>query len=77
LENRWCGPVLRQWDETRSVPRAAKIKGYAVLLVSFGVSIAWVGSTLARGILIGVCLALMLFLRSLPETRGAAREPPA
>lgn len=69
LNNRWCGPVIRQWQETRSVPRAAKLKGYLVLVASFAVSIAWVPSQLAKVILALLCLALLIFLKSLPESR--------
>lgn len=70
LENRWCGPLLRQWHETRSVPRSAKRKGYLVLIASFGVSIALAPSWPLRALLAILALALLSFLARLPEGPG-------
>ena len=70
LDNRWCGPLLRQWHATRSVPRSAKRKGYLVLIASFGVSLALVPSWPLRALLTALGLALLVFLARLPEGPG-------
>ncbi len=40
LNNRWFGPTLRQWEETRSLSRKTKYKVYALIIAVFSVSIA-------------------------------------
>jgi uncharacterized membrane protein YbaN (DUF454 family) len=40
LNNRWFGPTLRQWEETRALSRKTKYKVYALIIAVFSVSIA-------------------------------------
>lgn len=75
LANRIFGPFLTQWQRDRSVTRGTKIKAYAVVIATFGVSIFLVEATWQR-ILLGVLmLALLGFLAHLPTTRDGA--PPS
>jgi uncharacterized protein len=39
LENRVFGPAIREWHETRTIPRRAKCLGLAMMAASFTVSI--------------------------------------
>ena len=40
LNNRWFGPTLRQWEETRSLSRRTKYKVCALIIAVFSFSIA-------------------------------------
>jgi uncharacterized membrane protein YbaN (DUF454 family) len=40
LNNRWFGPTLRQWEESRTLSRKTKYKVYALIIAVFSVSIA-------------------------------------
>ena len=40
LNNRWFGPTLRQWEETRTLSRKTKYKVYTLIIAVFSVSIA-------------------------------------
>lgn len=39
LDNRVFGPLIREWHETRTIPRRAKCLGLSMMAVSFTVSI--------------------------------------
>lgn len=66
LENRIFGPYISQWENTRTVPPEAKRKAYGLVLLTFGLSIAFVGITWVRVTLAVVGLLLLVFLMSLP-----------
>jgi len=40
LENKWFGPSLRQWEETRSLSRRTKYTAVTTILLVFSTSIA-------------------------------------
>jgi hypothetical protein len=71
LNDRRFGPYLRQWDHDRSIPARAKRRAYAVVAVTFSISIwfvdaAWLRFTLA-GLGIGV-IVLLVMLRTTGES---------
>ncbi len=68
LANRVFGPYLVQWQHDHTVPREAKRKAYGLVVVTFALSIAIVDATWLRGTLLGVGVALVLFLAWLPTT---------
>jgi len=39
LNNRWFGAALQQWEESRSISRASKIKAMLMVVLTFSVSI--------------------------------------
>ena len=63
LRNPWFGPYLRQWNESRTVPRRAKLAAIVIVLVTFGVSVAIVDETWQRGLLLSLG-AIVLFVTS-------------
>lgn len=65
LESR-LGPLLVQWRERRSVPRGAKRKAYALVVVSFTVSIVMVDRLALRLLLGALGCALLVVLYRLP-----------
>ncbi len=40
LENKWFGPGLQQWEESKSISRESKRRATVVIVISFGLSIA-------------------------------------
>ncbi|NOQ64029.1 MAG: DUF454 family protein [Methyloprofundus sp.] len=40
LHNRWLGPTLQQWEESRSITRSAKIKAMLLVVATFTLSIS-------------------------------------
>ncbi len=61
------GKYLRQWDETHTVPQAAKYKGIFVILFSFGLSAYWAGILWVRILLTAIALAASWFVWRLPH----------
>ena len=39
LNNRWFGPALQQWENSRSLSRASKHKALILIIISFSLSI--------------------------------------
>jgi len=39
LNNKWFGPHLKNWEESRTITRKAKIKAILVIILTFGISI--------------------------------------
>jgi len=62
LESERLGPYLRQWQEDRSVPRGAKRRAYLLVVATFTVSILIVDARWQRLLLVGIGVALLLFL---------------
>jgi uncharacterized protein len=74
LSNRVFGPILEQWRRDRTVPRSAKRKAYLVVILSFGVSIAFVDVLGLRVALSLLGLGLIVFIARMPTTR-AEKQP--
>jgi uncharacterized membrane protein YbaN (DUF454 family) len=68
LANRWFGPPIRQWQESRTLRRSVKRRAMFLILLSFGLSAGWlVDSTVVR---LGLALlggSLLFFVYQLPE----------
>jgi uncharacterized protein len=60
------GKYLEQWQRERTVPRAAKRRAYALVVLSFGLSSFLVDRTWQRVLLVLLGVALLLFLSKLP-----------
>ena len=69
LENRLFGAYLREWQRDRTIPARAKLKAYALVVATFGVSIALVDGAWPRALLAGLGLVLLAFLARLPTSR--------
>jgi len=70
LENRIFGPYLAQWQKDHTVPREAKRKAYGLILLTFSLSIWLVEAAWLRWTLVGIGLALVVFLMSLRTTEN-------
>ncbi len=70
LNQRVAGPIIREWQTHRAMPRRVKRIAYVLMLLSFGVSILIVPELWHRLMLAGLGLTLGYFLWRIPE-----REP--
>ena len=68
LDHEKLGPFLCQWQRERSVSRSAKHRAYAVVSISFAISILSVEGILLRSSLALGGVVLLLFLASLRTT---------
>ncbi|MBX2849940.1 MAG: YbaN family protein [Acidiferrobacterales bacterium] len=69
LNNRWFGPSLGQWEESRTLSRKTKYKSTGLIIVTFSVSIAILNGKLKLQLmLIGICLILLFFIWRIKET---------
>lgn len=72
LANPVVGPYLAQWNRDHTVPRRAKRKAYAVVVLTFGISMTWVDAVWMRWVLFAVGSLLLVFLASLRTTHETA-----
>lgn len=70
LNHRIAGPIIREWQEHRAMPRRAKRAGYLLMALSFGTSILIMDSVWHRLLLAALGLILAFFLWRVP-----VREP--
>jgi len=59
------GPFLEQWRRERSIPRAAKVRAYVLVVACFALSIALVDAPAVRVALGVLGLGLLVFLARL------------
>ncbi len=75
LENRYFGPPIREWRETRTVSRRTKRTAVIMVLLSFGATLAFaVDNPLARIILSLMALGLITIILYLPSYGKSARS---
>ncbi|MDO9226317.1 MAG: YbaN family protein [Pseudomonadota bacterium] len=77
LNQRIAGPIIREWQTHRAMPRRAKRAAYLLMLLSFGSSILFLDLLWHRLMLAALGLILGFFLwrvpvRELPETDDEA-----
>ncbi|MFT7463371.1 MAG: uncharacterized membrane protein YbaN (DUF454 family) [Pseudohongiellaceae bacterium] len=77
-ESRIFGPVLRDWEDHRSIPRGAKVRACSLVLVVFAASMVWaVDGTTPRVILGAIGSGLLIFLARLPVTPESTKRQAA
>ena len=59
LNNAWFGPILKQWEENRTVSRKTKHKAFFLIIVAFSISIALLTERIKLQLLLA-CLAIVL-----------------
>ena len=60
LDNRWFGPMLRQWEETRTVSRKTKYRVYVIIVALFSLSIALFHEQVQYQLMLAVLAAILL-----------------
>lgn len=72
LENKLLGPLIKNWEETRSIPKRAKTIAF-VMIAMVAVHSVWMLDTLAYKVLLLMVLIFpVVFLWRLPVTESLA-----
>lgn len=68
LNNAWFGPVLREWEESKSISRQAKYKAYLLIFIAFSMSIALLsGAVYVQLLLLVTAPILVIFIWRIKE----------
>jgi len=68
LTNKTFGPLIRQWHETRSMPRRAKVFAIISILIGGGISIYSVDAALLKLVLIAVLIVPVVIILRIKTT---------
>ncbi|MBN8442478.1 MAG: YbaN family protein [Thauera sp.] len=66
LAHRIAGPIVREWEQHRSMPPGVKPWAFALMGLSFGVSLLLVPSAWHRAMLLVIAIVLAVFLWRVP-----------
>ncbi|CAM3732268.1 DUF454 family protein [Rahnella victoriana] len=66
LHRSWFGSYLRHWQTYRALPKGAKPKAVALIVVTFAISIYFVPLLLVRILLVCMMFALLIMMWRLP-----------
>lgn len=70
LNNPWFGSALQQWEESRTITRASKIKAILLVIVTFSISIGVLhGKFQLQMALLATGVILLIFMWRLNEAR--------
>jgi len=70
LNNRWFGPILKEWEANRTVTRRIKVRATLITLVSFSFSIFLLqGRWSLQVILLVIAVILLIYLWRLKEPK--------
>ena len=73
LQNKYCGPMIRQWERNRCLEKKLKLAALAVLAVAFlSSSFLFLEAWPARALLLAFGLAAIVFVISVPTCADAA-----
>lgn len=61
LNNRWFGPTLRQWEESKTLARPTKYKATALIVLTFAISITLVRHDIRLQIMLALLALILLF----------------
>ncbi len=71
LNNAWFGPILKQWEENRTVSRKTKHKAFFLIIVAFSISIALLTERIQLQMLLaGIAIVLLCFVWRIKEQEG-------
>ena len=71
------GKYLDQWDRNRSIPKAAKRKAYALIVIAFAISVLAFDSIVLRIVHLLIGGVLIYFLAKLPTPDNEVSEEEA
>ncbi len=68
LNNVWFGPILRQWEESKTLSRAIKYKATLLIIITFSISIAiFYNDIQVQLLLVGIAIVLLFFIWRIKE----------
>ena len=74
LAHRIAGPIVREWDEHRSMPPGVKPWAFGLMFLSFGVSLVLVPTAWHRLMLLAIAAVLSFFLWRVPVRAPASQD---
>jgi hypothetical protein len=71
LNNEWFGPILKQWEENRTVSRKTKHKAFFLIIAAFSISIALLNDRIPLQLLLaGIAIVCLFFIWRIKEPTG-------
>jgi len=72
LDNKWFGPPLAQWEQSKTIRRNIKRRVIVLIIATFGISI-WIlsGRIELQLMLVSFCLILLTFVWRLKESESS------
>jgi hypothetical protein len=71
LNNEWFGPILKQWEENRTVSRKTKHKAFFLIIAAFSISIALLNDRIPLHLLLaGIAIVCLFFIWRIKEPTG-------
>ena len=68
LNNVWFGPVLKQWEDKKTVSRKTKYKAFFLIIITFSISIAIFDDKIQlQLLLVGIAIVLLFFIWRIKE----------
>ena len=72
LNNRWFGPILKEWEDNRTVTRQIKVRATLLVLVSFSFSIFLLQTSwILQAMLMTIAVILLVYIWRLKESTHA------
>ena len=68
LNNAWFGPILKQWEEKKTVSRKIKYKAFFLIVITFSISIAIFDDKFqVQLLLVGIAIVLLFCIWRIKE----------
>lgn len=68
LNNVWFGPILKQWEDKKTLSRHIKYKASFLIIITFSISAAIIGNKVQlQLLLLGMLIVLLLFIWRIKE----------
>ena len=72
LNNRWFGPLLKDWEDNKTVTRQIKVRATLLVLISFSFSIYLLqASWILQAMLMTIAVILLVYIWRLKESTHA------
>ena len=71
LNNQRIGPVLKQWEENKTLSRKTKYKAFFLIILTFSISVAILDNKIQlQLLLVGIAIVLLFFIWRIKEPSG-------
>ena len=68
LNNAWFGPILKQWEDKKTVSRKTKYKASFLIIFTFSISVAIFDDKIQlQLLLVGIAIVLLFFIWRIKE----------
>ena len=68
LNNVWFGPILKQWEERKTLSRKAKYKAFFLIIIVFSISVAIFDDKIKlQLLLVVIAIVLLVFIWRIKE----------